>query len=156
MATNTQEAEPDLRKEGKKNRSCPSLRPPTQNRSFDVAISSCFADLCLGGAGSTQIVADSQNNQHTQSSPAVRFKSTIEEIAPNDAPPTTLPLADAGSLGEPGQVTPEQIRDLTNRLRACPLQERRMNIFSYEPVSLPVSRVRTFSHERPYRAFRWR
>jgi len=85
-------------------------------------------------------------DQASQSPPAVRFKSTIEEIAPDDttaavpAPPIAAPIRDI-SLGEPGEVTPEQIRDLSKRLKACPLQERRMNIFSYEAFSLPPSRV---------------
>ncbi|KAK0666104.1 putative nitrogen permease reactivator protein [Cercophora samala] len=72
-------------------------------------------------------------------SPAVRFKSTVQEITPEDA--SLLANTDNVSLGQPGQVTSEEIRDLSERLRNCPLQERRMNIFSYEPVSLPVSRT---------------
>ncbi|GAB1318598.1 Nitrogen permease reactivator protein [Madurella fahalii] len=84
---------------------------------------------------------NNQNDEQSQSPPAVRFKSTIEEITPDDAISTAIPPADGVSLGEPGQVTPEQIRDLSNRLRACPLQERRMNIFSYEAFSLPPSRT---------------
>ncbi|KAK4115916.1 Pkinase-domain-containing protein [Canariomyces notabilis] len=54
---------------------------------------------------------------------------------------TITPSADGVALGDPGEVTPDQIRDLSNRLRACPLQERRMNIFSYEAFSLPPSRT---------------
>ncbi|KAK4666809.1 Nitrogen permease reactivator protein [Podospora pseudopauciseta] len=74
-----------------------------------------------------------------ESSPAVRFKSTVQEITPEDA--SLLANTDNVSLGQPGRVTSEEIRDLSERLRNCPLQERRMNIFSYEPVSLPVSRT---------------
>ncbi|KAK3985108.1 Serine/threonine-protein kinase oca2 [Cladorrhinum sp. PSN332] len=73
------------------------------------------------------------------SSPAVRFKSTIEEIAPGDA--SSCPQQQNVSLGDPAEVSPEQIRDLSDRLKACPLQERRMNIFSYDPISLPASRT---------------
>jgi hypothetical protein len=80
--------------------------------------------------------------QQSQPPPAVRFRSTIEEIQPDNATSTSLPLAGDDSLGNPGEVTPDEIRELSRRLKACPLQERRMNIFSYEPVSLPVSRVR--------------
>ncbi|KAK4223766.1 putative nitrogen permease reactivator protein [Podospora fimiseda] len=74
------------------------------------------------------------------SSPAVRFKSTIEEIAPDNA--ASCPQQQHVSLGDPSQVSPEELRDLSDRLKACPLQERRMNIFSYDPISLPASRVR--------------
>ncbi|KAL2129674.1 hypothetical protein VTI74DRAFT_7453 [Chaetomium olivicolor] len=81
------------------------------------------------------------NSQRSHSPPAVRFSSTVEEIAPDNATSTAQPLASVPSLGDPGQVTPDQIRELSDRLRACPLQERRMNIFSYEPVSLPASRT---------------
>jgi hypothetical protein len=102
-----------------------------------------FADMYRDNAGSAaQICEDDQDGQQLQSSPAVRFKSTIEEIAPDNAMSTITPSADGVALGDPGEVTPDQIRDLSNRLRACPLQERRMNIFSYEAFSLPPSRVR--------------
>ncbi|KAL2200227.1 kinase-like domain-containing protein [Corynascus similis CBS 632.67] len=98
-------------------------------------------DRELRNEDSANIVADNQPNQQSQ----VRFKSTIEEIGPDNATSTGFPLAGSGFLGSPGQATPEDIRELSNRLRACPLQERRMNIFSYEPVSLPPSR--TASHD---------
>ena len=71
----------------------------------------------------------------------MRFKSTIEEIAPDDTDSGSSAAAVKALLGNPGEATPEQIRDLSNRLKACPLQERRMNIFSYEAFSLPPSRV---------------
>lgn len=74
--------------------------------------------------------------------PRAVAESTIEEIAPDDtsAGPSSPAIATNVSLGDPGEVTPEQIRDLARRLKADPLQERRMNIFSYEPYSLPPSR----------------
>lgn len=143
MAASTREPEPELRKEGKEKQKLPLTVTPTQTGVWLQRSQALFADFGLGGLGSTRTVADAQNGQQVQS-PAVRFKSTIEEISANDAAPTSHPLAAGGSLGEPGQVTPEQIRDLADRLRTCPLQERRMNIFSYEPVSLPVSRVCVF------------
>ncbi|KAK4233598.1 kinase-like domain-containing protein [Achaetomium macrosporum] len=90
---------------------------------------------------STQSAADPRHMQQFQPPPAVRFKSTIEEIQPDNATSTSLPLAGDGSLGDPGEVTPDETRELSRRLKACPLQERRMNIFSYEPVSLPASRT---------------
>ncbi|KAK0641585.1 kinase-like domain-containing protein [Cercophora newfieldiana] len=86
--------------------------------------------------------SDASGEEKPQTPPTVRFKSTIEEIAPDDtsAPITAAAVKDA-SLGDPGEVTPEELRDLSKRLKACPLQERRMNIFSYEPFSLPPSRT---------------
>ena len=77
------------------------------------------------------------------SSPAVRFKSTIEEIAPDDAStnPQQQQEAQGVSLGNPGDVSADELRDLSSRLKACPMQEKRMNIFSYDPISLPASRV---------------
>ncbi|KAK3390574.1 kinase-like domain-containing protein [Podospora didyma] len=98
-----------------------------------------------GCADLLQNITDSASDQKSQSPPAVRFKSTIEEIAPNDATRAVPAAAEGFSLGDPAEVTPEQIRDLSDRLKACPLQERRMNIFSYEPFSLPASR--TASHD---------
>ena len=90
------------------------------------------------------------SGDQTQAEPAVRFRSTIEEIDPKDScAGSDVPANSRGwTLGDPADVTPEQIRDLSNRLKACPLQERRMNIFSYEAFSLPASRVccRRMSH----------
>ncbi|KAK4146557.1 kinase-like domain-containing protein [Dichotomopilus funicola] len=82
--------------------------------------------------------SESQPNHQSQ----VRFKPTIEEIAPdNRSIEASHPSTDGTSLGNPGEVTPADIHALSDRLRICPLQERRMNIFSYEPVSLPPSRT---------------
>lgn len=150
MASSTQE-EQELRKEGtSKDPTCPSPVPPAKAEesvgeatgSATEAIARSLADVDLWNPGSAGIAANTQHDQQFQSLPAVRFKSTIEEIGPNDAASTGLPIADGGALGDPGQVTPEDIRNLSDRLRACPLQERRLNIFSYEPFSLPPSRVR--------------
>jgi hypothetical protein len=168
MATNTQDRE--LRKEGKENStSYPSPNSPTQTEAlgFGVCAAGCshqshqleaianiVADVGWGILDSNTIPTNS-GPQHTQQ-PSVRFKSTIEEISSDNAASTSLPLADDVSLGSPGQVTSAEIRELSNRLRACPLQERRMNIFSYEPVSLPASRVRIFLVGLCFRAFRQR
>ncbi|KAK1759323.1 Serine/threonine-protein kinase oca2 [Echria macrotheca] len=93
--------------------------------------------------GARDAPADATGSEAPHSPPAVRFKSTIEEIAPCDSStePPVPAVAQEVSLGDPGEVTPEQLRDLSKRLKACPLQERRMNIFSYEPFSLPPSRT---------------
>ncbi|KAB5572043.1 hypothetical protein GE09DRAFT_1216643 [Coniochaeta sp. 2T2.1] len=80
-------------------------------------------------------------------SPSVRFNSAVQEIAPqqnNTAPGAvpnfSRPTIDHGSLGDPADITPDELKALSKSLKACPLQERRMGIFSYEPYSLPVSR----------------
>lgn len=88
---------------------------------------------------------DNQKAQ-TEPQPAVRFKSVVEEIVPEQirsvkgATNANSHSKDA-SLGDPGEVTAEQLRALSKSLKACPLQERRMNIFAYEPFSLPASRT---------------
>jgi hypothetical protein len=71
--------------------------------------------------------------------PAVRFKSTVQEIDPQ------LPLSELSAPGgdHAGDfVTPEDIRALSKSLQGHRLQERRMNNFAFEPYSLPASRVR--------------
>jgi len=146
---------PKTRSFTEKVNSLPLTATPTQARSLGAAtefgdlkqsqIAGSVADIGRKILGSPQIAIDPRDSQQPQGPPSVRFKSTIEEIAPdNVTASTSRPLADGLPLGNPGQVTSEEIRELSNRLRACPLQERRMNIFSYEPVSLPASRVRIF------------
>ncbi|EGO59470.1 hypothetical protein NEUTE1DRAFT_121271 [Neurospora tetrasperma FGSC 2508] len=85
----------------------------------------------------------------SKTEPAVRFKSTVEEITP-EGTTSTPTIAPDVTLGEPGEVTPEQLRDIAERLKACPLQERRISLFQYEAFSLPASR--TPSHEDESRA----
>ncbi|KAL2015491.1 hypothetical protein VTK56DRAFT_5363 [Thermocarpiscus australiensis] len=106
-----------------------------------MATSGQEPDRELRKEGATRIATISSDSQQTQSPPAVRFKSTIEEIVPHDAVSTSPQPTEGVSLGDPSEVTPDEIRALSSRLRACPLQERRMNIFSYEPFSLPASRT---------------
>lgn len=82
--------------------------------------------------------------------PAVRFKSAVEEIAPTAREPSyaTSGMAESpeesGEPGEPADDTADQLRALSKSLRGCHLQEQRMNIFSYQPYSLPASRVRFY------------
>jgi hypothetical protein len=121
---------------------CALLAAATKSHQLE-AIANIVADVGWGILDSNTIPTV-PGPQHTPQQPSVRFKSTIEEISSDNAASTSLPLADDVSLGSPGQVTSAEIRELSNRLRTCPLQERRMNIFSYEPVSLPASRVRIF------------
>lgn len=84
--------------------------------------------------------------------PSVRFKSAVQEISPES---TTSRGSfskhshhiDHVALGV-SEVTPDDIRALSQSLKSCPLQERRLGIFSYEPYSLPVSRVSTLPRLR--------
>jgi hypothetical protein len=75
---------------------------------------------------------------------AVRFASVNQEIEPSHS----LQIAPT-SVGESREmpaehVAPEareQLQSLTIKLHKSKLQERRLHNFSFEPVSLPVSRV---------------
>ena len=85
-------------------------------------------------AGQGASSADQENKSKTQPS-QVRFSSTTEEIEPSAA---------TGSP-EPRPVeTPKQVDDLQSlaaSLQRSQLQESRLGSFSYDPVSLPSSRV---------------
>ncbi|KAL1873798.1 hypothetical protein VTK73DRAFT_761 [Phialemonium thermophilum] len=73
---------------------------------------------------------------------SVRFKSAVEEITPDvSAQSSAEDQKPNERLGNAGQLTPEQLRALSSSLKDCRLQEKRMNIFSYEPFSLPASRT---------------
>jgi len=69
----------------------------------------------------------------------VRFRSTVEEISDPEKL-STGPSKDL-SIEFPG-VSAEELRELSKSLQGSHLQERRMNIFAFEPFSLPASRVR--------------
>ncbi|KAK0715643.1 kinase-like domain-containing protein [Lasiosphaeris hirsuta] len=140
---------------------CPSFATPTQLRRLGPTAASRVKQsqrhvprtdidfvALLGRIENATSSTDTTESSADQA-PAVRFKSTIEEIAPDDTSAACHSAIADAPLGDPGEVTPEQIRDLTKRLKACPLQERRMNIFSYEAFSLPPSR--TVSHEEDSR-----
>ncbi|KAI1405253.1 Pkinase-domain-containing protein [Hypoxylon fuscum] len=67
--------------------------------------------------------------------PAVRFSSVVDEIDP--------PVATFGSPEDrrDSSATPDVIRALTNSLQGAQLQEERLKNYSFDPVSLPPSRV---------------
>ncbi|KAF3767756.1 Pkinase-domain-containing protein [Cryphonectria parasitica EP155] len=71
--------------------------------------------------------------------PTVRFNSTVQEINPqhclSQSPPST------SQDDRVGEVTPEDLKALSKSLQGNRLQEKRMNIFSFEAYSLPASRV---------------
>lgn len=70
---------------------------------------------------------------------AVRFSSNVDEIS---LPAMDRPRNDSSA-------TPEQIQALTDCLHGTPLQEQRAQIYAFQPVSLPPSRVRRFSPCEP-------
>jgi hypothetical protein len=72
------------------------------------------------------------------SSPAVRFASVNEEIAPSE----TLQDLDSHNITADGDA---QLKQLSESLQGSHLQERRMSQFAFEPVSLPTSRVCSLS-----------
>ncbi|KAL3472095.1 hypothetical protein BJX99DRAFT_249906 [Aspergillus californicus] len=87
---------------------------------------------------------DSSNNdaRSKQQQGQVRFSSITEEIEPSGAP-----TSDNAPASEPTnyQVQEEELRSLAASLQKSQLQESRLFNFSYDPVSLPSSRVP--SHE---------
>ncbi|ROW14623.1 hypothetical protein VPNG_03181 [Cytospora leucostoma] len=68
--------------------------------------------------------------------PAVRFNSTVQEIDPQHTLSNSSPIPEH----DVEEVTPEKIKALSQSLQGTGLQERRMNIYSYEAFSLPPSR----------------
>ncbi|KAI1153200.1 kinase-like domain-containing protein [Nemania diffusa] len=62
---------------------------------------------------------------------AVRFSSNVDEIS---LPAMDRPRNDSSA-------TPEQIQALTDCLHGTPLQEQRAQIYAFQPVSLPPSRM---------------
>lgn len=80
-------------------------------------------------------------------SPAVRFASVNEEIAPVETLPSLdslSPPAAAAAAGDDATAAGgvQQLKQLSESLQGTHLQERRMSHFAFEPVSLPASRVR--------------
>ncbi|KAI1738769.1 kinase-like domain-containing protein [Xylaria scruposa] len=75
--------------------------------------------------------ASKASNSAPERAPAVRFASSVDEIEP---PAAHRPRLDSSA-------TPEQLQALTDCLHGTHLQEQRAQIFSFQPVSLPVSRI---------------
>jgi hypothetical protein len=79
----------------------------------------------------------------TQEQPqSVRFSDVNEEIEPEKA---VEPLCDVTGVGKhAGPMSPqaeEELRNLSSTLQKSRCQAKRMENFSFEPVSLPASRV---------------
>lgn len=72
----------------------------------------------------------------------VRFSSVTEEIEPSIKSPSAQDSALEGKPSSiPNQTSDEEIRTLAATFQRSQLQESRLRNFSYEPVSLPSSRV---------------
>lgn len=74
---------------------------------------------------------------------SVRFSDVNEEIEPEKA---VEPLCDVTGAGKhaQGPMSPqaeEELRNLSSTLQKSRCQAKRMENFSFEPVSLPASRV---------------
>lgn len=109
-----------------------------------------YATLDPAAARHSQLQPPNSNgNSNSEPAPTVRFNSTVEEFnAPEatsteSASPADNRAENGKALEESAEITSEELRALSKSLRgaACPLQERRMNHFAYEPFSLPASRV---------------
>ncbi|KAK8105891.1 HAL protein kinase [Apiospora kogelbergensis] len=81
-----------------------------------------------------------QHAQPQEAAPAVRFASKVEEIAPENIQSSAEPSLD-DSAKETSEATPEQLKALSSSLHGVKLQEQRMKGYSFEPFSLPPSRV---------------
>ncbi|KAI0430997.1 kinase-like domain-containing protein [Xylaria sp. FL1042] len=90
-----------------------------------------------GAQGPAERGESSQGPSHDALNPpperahAVRFASNVDEIGP---PATDRPRNDSSA-------TPEQLQALTDCLHGTHLQEQRAQIYSFQPVSLPPSRI---------------
>lgn len=86
---------------------------------------------------------------------AVRFASVNQEIEPEHSIQSLSTLASNISISNP-EFSPEaqeEIRNLSRSLQSSPLQQRRVNHFAFEPVSLPASRVSELLYEVAFGRF---
>ena len=76
---------------------------------------------------------------------SVRFSDVHEEIEPEQAVKDVAELTGTASMPpHDGPLSPqaeEDLRNLSSTLQKSRMQAKRMENFSYEPVSLPPSRV---------------
>lgn len=82
--------------------------------------------------------SDQDSKSKTQPS-QVRFSSVTEEIEPSDPSASALPAGDQPADSQKQQD--EELRSLAASLQRSQLQESRLGKFSFDPVSLPSSRV---------------
>lgn len=93
----------------------------------------------------------SDDKKGHEEGPAVRFSSSVEEIAPEprDADATSKNKEETPSSFT--EVAADKLKAITQQMQYAPLQERRMSTFQFEPYSLPASRVRLGSVVTPNR-----
>ena len=93
------------------------------------------------GTATTESPPIPQNSTHGQ---AVRFSSVLQEIEPSHSLHTLNTLtSDSSKSWEPlSPEAQEEIRLLSRTLQESHLQSQRMSHYTFEPVSLPASRVR--------------
>jgi hypothetical protein len=82
---------------------------------------------------------DTNNDAQKQQQGQVRFSSIAEEIEPSQSHASST--APASGIDQ-GQNQDNDLSSLAASLQKSQLQESRMFNFSYDPVSLPSSRVR--------------
>ena len=83
------------------------------------------------------------NTEQEQPAQGVRFSEVNEEIEPDQALKHVASLSGAGdqSKEELSPEAQEELRNLSMSLQQSRCQAKRMENFSFEPVSLPASRV---------------
>ncbi|KAI0815824.1 hypothetical protein GGR55DRAFT_364901 [Xylaria sp. FL0064] len=79
-------------------------------------------------------------NPPSERAHAVRFASNVDEIGPSAADRSRTDSS----------ATPEQLQALTDCLHGTHLQEQRAQIYNFQPMSLPPSRVRFSSDTNQY------
>jgi hypothetical protein len=82
------------------------------------------------------VVGDPPSEQYQ---PIVRF--SLPDKSASSVQADESPAASRPSESSPPAVTAAEIRALSKALHGAPLQQRRMNVFQFEPISLPASRV---------------
>lgn len=80
----------------------------------------------------------------TEQPQSVRFSDVNQEIEPEGALQHVASLTGAGENSSKEPLSPQaeqELRNLSSTLQQSRVQARRMENFSFEPVSLPPSRV---------------
>jgi len=93
----------------------------------------------IGASDESHKVTGSEETRPAAGSPTVRFASVDEEIEPEKSLSSTI---DTASREQSAIEDDANLKELSKTLRGAQLAGRRMSAFAFEPVSLPVSRVR--------------
>ena len=120
----------------------PPPSKPSSNLGFDLSVSQATQNPVH--MQDAQIPEESDADSKSKSQPGqVRFSSVTEEIEPSVKSPSAQDPALEGKPSSPipNQTSDEEIRTLAATFQRSQLQESRLRNFSYEPVSLPSSRV---------------